>query len=457
MEANFDKAITYFRQNKDHFIGDLQALLRIPSVSTDPAKKEDVHRAAEWVAAQLKSIGIEHVNIFPTPVHPIIYGDYLKAGKNVPTVLVYGHYDVQPPEPLDLWHSDPFEPVIRDGNLYARGASDMKGQLMASLKSIQSIMAQGSCPVNLKFLFEGEEEIGSPSLRSFVEKNKEMLASTVALNPDTGIIDVDLPSIVYGLRGLAYFELRVYGPGHDLHSGVYGGVVQNPADALCALVAGLHDKDGRITLPGFYDHVRSLSDEERADLARLPMDDVFYLQQTGAPAVWGERGFTSTERIGARPTLDVNGLYSGFTGEGSKTIIPAWAMAKISSRLVPDQDPEEVHRQLLAYLEKNAPKTIRWELSYLSGAPACLVDRNHPACKALAKAMEEVWGKRPVFQREGGSVPVATDMQEVLKIDSVLTGFGLPDDNIHAPNEKLNLTAWTRGVETLIRFFYNLA
>ena len=457
MEANLDKAITYFRQNKDQFIGDLQELLRIPSVSTDPAKKEDVHRAAEWIVAQLKVIGIEHVAIFPTPVHPIIYGDYLKAGKDVPTVLVYGHYDVQPAEPLDLWNSNPFEPVIKEGNLYARGASDMKGQLLASLKAIQSIMTQGVFPVNLKFLFEGEEEIGSPSLRTFIENNKEMLASDVALNPDTGIIDVDLPSIVYGLRGLAYFELHVYGPGHDLHSGVYGGVVQNPADALCSLVAGLHDKDGKVTLAGFYDRVRALSNEERAELARLPMDDEFYLRQTGAPAVWGEKGFTSTERIGARPTLDVNGLFSGFTGEGSKTIIPAWAMAKISSRLVPDQDPKEVHQQLLSYLEKNAPKTIRWELTYLSGAPACLVDRNHPACKALAKAMEAVWGKRPVFQREGGSVPVATDMQEVLKIDLVLTGFGLPDDNIHAPNEKLNLNAWTRGVETLIRFFYNLA
>jgi acetylornithine deacetylase/succinyl-diaminopimelate desuccinylase-like protein len=457
MEANLDKAITYFRQNKDQFIGDLQELLRIPSVSTDPAKKEDVHRAAEWIVAQLKAIGIEHVAIFPTPVHPIIYGDHLKAGKDVPTVLVYGHYDVQPAEPLDLWNSDPFEPVIKGENLYARGASDMKGQLLASLTAIQSIMTQGAFPVNLKFLFEGEEEIGSPSLRTFIENNKEMLASDVALNPDTGIIDVDLPSIVYGLRGLAYFELHVYGPSHDLHSGVYGGVVQNPADALCSLVAGLHDKDGKVTLAGFYDRVRTLSNEERAELARLPMDDEFYLRQTGAPAVWGEKGFTSTERIGARPTLDVNGLYSGFTGEGSKTIIPAWAMAKISSRLVPDQDPKEVHQQLLSYLEKNAPKTIRWELTYLSGAPACLVDRNHPACKALAKAMETVWGKRPVFQREGGSVPVATDMQEVLKIDSVLTGFGLPDDNIHAPNEKLNLTAWTRGVETLIRFFYNLA
>jgi acetylornithine deacetylase/succinyl-diaminopimelate desuccinylase-like protein len=457
MEANLDKAITYFRQNKDQFIGDLQELLRIPSVSTDPAKKEDVHRAAEWIVAQLKAIGIEHVAIFPTPVHPIIYGDYLKAGKDVPTVLVYGHYDVQPAEPLDLWNSDPFEPVIKGENLYARGASDMKGQLLASLTAIQSIMTQGAFPVNLKFLFEGEEEIGSPSLRTFIENNKEMLASDVALNPDTGIIDVDLPSIVYGLRGLAYFELHVYGPSHDLHSGVYGGVVQNPADALCSLVAGLHDKDGKVTLAGFYDRVRTLSNEERAELARLPMNDEFYLRQTGAPAVWGEKGFTSTERIGARPTLDVNGLYSGFTGEGSKTIIPAWAMAKISSRLVPDQDPKEVHQQLLSYLEKNTPKTIRWELTYLSGAPACLVDRNHPACKALARAMEAVWGKRPVFQREGGSVPVATDMQEVLKIDSVLTGFGLPDDNIHASNEKLNLTAWTRGVETLIRFFYNLA
>jgi acetylornithine deacetylase/succinyl-diaminopimelate desuccinylase-like protein len=454
--SNLQASINYAHDHQNHFLETLKELLRIPSVSTDPEMKPAIQKAAYWVAAYLIKLGIEKVQVIPTNGHPIVYGEYLKSGKDKPTVLVYGHYDVQPAEPLELWTTGAFEPTIRENALFARGASDMKGQVMASLFAIESVMSQGQCPVNLKFLIEGEEEIGSPSLASFLEKNIEMLKSTVALNTDTGMIAEDVPTIAYGLRGLAFFEIRVYGPERDLHSGVFGGVVENPANALCKLVGEMHDEHGKITLPGFYDKVASLSEEERKQLARLPMDDDGYLRQTGSPAVWGEPGFTSTERIGARPTLDVNGMFSGFTGKGSKTIIPSWAMAKISMRLVPNQDPEEVYGQLNSYMKQNAPKTIRWEIIKMNGSPACFTDRESPATQALAKSLEEVWGKKPVFKREGGSVPIVSDMQKILNIQSVLTGFGLPNDNIHAPNEKLHLPTWFRGIDALIHFFYYL-
>ncbi len=332
----------------------------------------------------------------------------------------------------------------------------MKGQVIAVLSAIESIQRTSKLPVNVKFILEGEEEIGSPNLTGFLQDHKDRLACDFALNPDAGMIAQDIPTIIYALRGLAYFELRVFGPAHDLHSGIFGGVVHNPAQALCELIAGMHDKNGRITLPGFYDRVRPLPEDERLELARLPMGEEYYQQQTGVSMTWGEAGFTPNERVGARPTLEVNGLLAGLTGQGSKTVIPAHAMAKISMRLVPDQDPAEVHQQLLRYLEQNAPKTIRWELTRMAGGPASMSDPHHPATEALAKALEQVWGKRPVYKREGGSVPVVGDMQKILSVDSVLTGFGLPDDNLHAPNEKLHLPTWYKGIEALIHFFYNL-
>jgi acetylornithine deacetylase/succinyl-diaminopimelate desuccinylase-like protein len=332
----------------------------------------------------------------------------------------------------------------------------MKGQVIAALSAVESIVKQDVLPVNVKFIIEGEEEIGSPNLTAFLKEHKDLLACDFALNPDAGMIAADIPTIVYALRGLAYFELRVYGPEHDLHSGLYGGVVHNPAQALCELIAGMHDDHGRITLPGFYDRVRSLSAEERGELARLPMNEAYYRDQTGVPQVWGEEGYSPTERIGARPTLEVNGLLSGFTGKGSKTVLPAHAMAKISMRLVPDQDPAEVEKQLRQYLEQNAPKTIRWELDTMAGGPASITDPHIPGAEALSRALEQVWGIRPVYKREGGSIPVVADMQNILGVGSVLTGFGLPDDNLHAPNEKLHLPTWYRGIDALINFFYNL-
>lgn len=454
--TSIENAILYARKNEKLFLSELVEFLRIPSISTNPESISDIQRAAEWIANKLERIGIDNVKVIPTEGHPVVIGEYLKAGAEKPTVLIYGHYDVQPVEPLDLWNSGPFEPADSGDFLYARGSSDMKGQIMASISSIEAIMKTDDFPVNLKFLIEGEEEIGSPSLPKFLKEHQDTLSSSFALNPDTGMIATNIPTIVYGLRGLAYFEIRVHGPDHDLHSGVFGGVIHNPANALAQIIAGMHDQDGKVTLPGFYDDVVEISYEEKCELARLPMNDQYYLHQTNSPAVFGEKGFSSTERVGVRPTLDVNGLFSGFTGKGSKTIIPAWAMAKVSMRLVPNQDPTKVYDSLVEYMRIHAPKSIRWEIIKMGAGPASLTDPKFPATQALAKALETVWGVKPVYKREGGSVPVVAEMQQVLGLQSVLTGFGLPEDNIHSPNERMHIPTWKKGIEALVHFFYNL-
>jgi acetylornithine deacetylase/succinyl-diaminopimelate desuccinylase-like protein len=449
-------ALQYAQEHRASFLEDLKTFVRIPSISTDPESKSEMQRAAEWIAQELRALGMEHVAIYPTKGHPVVYGDLLKAGPDKPAVLLYGHYDVQPAEPLELWESPPFEPEERGENLYGRGASDMKGQVVASMKAIEALVHNGGFPVNLKYMVEGEEEIGSTNLESFIAAHKDLLESDFALNPDAGMIAKDTPTITYGLRGLAYFELRLYGPDHDLHSGLFGGTVHNPAQVLCELIAGMHDEQGHITLPGYYDPVLPISAEERAEFARLPMTEAYYLEQTGAPALFGESGYTPLERVGGRPTLEVNGLLSGFTGEGSMTVLPATAMAKISMRLVPNQRPEEVNKQLLQYLEAHAPATIRYEVKDVNSGLPSVTNRNMPAVSALSDAMESVFGKRPVYRREGGSIPVTAQISEILGIDSVLTGFGLPDDNLHAPNEKIHLLTFYRGVDTLIHFFCNL-
>ena len=449
-------AIEYANYNKEPFLASLNEILLIPSISTDPERAKDMQRAAEWVANQLDSLGMEKVKLYPTNRNPIVYGESMTSNGK-PTVLIYGHYDVQPVDPLDLWKSKPFEPTKRGDNLYARGASDMKGQIVATIKAIEALVKTGGLPINVKWIIEGEEEIGSPNLASFIAGHKKLLSSDFALNPDSGMIGEDAPSITYALRGLAYFELKVFGPAIDLHSGIYGGVVHNPANALAELIAGMHNNQGRITLPGFYDSVLPISEEERAEMARLPLNESHYLEQTGVPALEGEAGFTSNERASARPTLDVNGLLSGFTGVGSKTVIPSWAMAKLSMRLVPDQDPKEVHEQLLEYLKAKALKGIRWELTVMAGGRASISSRDSAAVIALSDALAAAWGKRPYFKREGGSVPVVIQMQKLLGVDSVLTGFGLPDDNLHAPNEKIHLPTWYKGINALIYFFLNLA
>jgi len=448
-------ALSYAHQNSQAFLDYLKSLVQIPSVSTSSDHAKAMKDTAENLANRLRGLGFSNVALHPTVGHPVVFGEYIVNQPGHKTVLIYGHYDVQPAEPLDLWKTPPFEPTQINENLFGRGASDMKGQVAASLAAVEAVLQAGEPPVNIKFMIEGEEEIGSPNLSQFLRANAPMLAADVVLNPDSGMLAADFPTLTYALRGLAYFELRVYGPEHDLHSGLFGGVVHNPAQALIELIAGMHDADGRILLPGFYDSVREMSAEERADIARLPMTEEFYLAQTGAPRLWGEKGYTPAERIGGRPTLEVNGILSGFTGHGSKTVIPSWAMAKISMRLVPDQDPEEIHRQLTQYLEQKAPATIRWELIKMAGGPASFTDPNHPAAVAMSQAMETIWGMRPVFKREGGSIPIVAEMQEILGIESVLTGFGLPEDNVHAPNEKLHLPTWYRGIDALIHFFFN--
>ncbi len=452
---DIQRALEYVRANRGRFLGELKEYLAIPSISTLEEHKGDIQRAAEWTAAQLRSLGMDNVQIMPTAGHPVVYGEWMGAGRSAPTIMIYGHYDVQPVDPLDLWTSDPFRAVVQGNYLFARGSSDMKGQVMASLKAVEAIVRTGQAPVNFKWLIEGEEEIGSQHLGDFIQTNKKLLACDFCLNPDAGMIGVDKPTITTGLRGLAYFELRVYGPDKDLHSGLFGGAVHNPAQALTELVAGMHTKNGRVTLPGFYDKVRRLSKKERADFRRLPITNRELLEQTGAPALWGEPQFTPLERIGARPTLEVNGLLSGFTGQGSKTVLPAWAMAKISCRLVPDQTPEETERQLRAYLKKHAPRTIRWELTNLHNADAALVKTDSAGVQALAKALETVWGKRPYFRREGGSIGAVALLQKYLGVDSLLTGFSMPDDNAHSPNERMHLPSWYKGIEAFVRFFYN--
>lgn len=451
------RALAFAAQNRDRYLDELKDFLRIPSISTLSEHKPDIRRCAEWVAAQLRSLGLQNVEVMPTSGHPVVYGEWLGApGK--PTVLVYGHYDVQPVDPLNEWKAGPFEPTVRDDDyIYARGASDMKGQVHAFLKALEALLRHGELSVNVKVMIEGEEEIGSPSLGEFMRAHAEKLRCDVALNANSGIIEKNLPSIIYGLRGLAYFELWVHGPDHDLHSGTFGGTILNPAQALCELIAGMHDADGRVTLPGFYDKVRTLSEEERAELRRLPHDDATWLKMTGAPALYGEKGYTTVERFGARPTLEVNGLLSGFTGEGSKTVLPAKAMAKISMRLVPYQDHNEVEQQLRAYLEQRAPKAVRWELKALAGGPAAITPRDTPYVQAAVAALEATFGVKPVFELAGGSVPVVVLTKQILGVDLIMLGFGLRDDNIHSPNEKQYLPNYYRGIETYMRFFANLA
>jgi acetylornithine deacetylase/succinyl-diaminopimelate desuccinylase-like protein len=454
--ATRKSALEYAHNNINHFQDFLSELLKIPSISTAPENKEDMVACADALMKKLRALGLENVHLFPTAKHPIIYADHLHAGSNKPTVLIYGHYDVQPVDPLELWQSDPFSPRFTGDYLFSRGASDMKGQVVACLAAIESIFSTGHFPVNLKFLIEGEEEIGSPNLKAFLESHKDLLKASVALNPDAGMIGIDTPTIVYGLRGLAYFELRLNGPDHDLHSGSFGGVVHNPAQVLCDLVARMHDANGKVMLPHFYDDVLPLTQKEKEELARLNLDDSYYKGQTGVPHTWGEKDFSPVERIGARPTLEVNGLLSGYTGVGAKTVIPSKAMAKLSTRLVPNQDPEKVHAQLREFIAANIPNTVRWELEMLSGGHPSISDVTIPEAQALAKALETVWGKKPIYKREGGSVPVVADMQQILGFDSVLTGFGLPDDNIHSPNERLHLPTWRKGIDALIEFFMNL-
>lgn len=445
-------ALAYLEENYDRFQNELIELIRIPSISHDPAYKQEMDKAAGWLAAKLASMGVNNVEIFPTQGHSIVYGEWLNGGASAATVLIYGHYDVQSPEPLADWKSQPFEPDIRNENLYARGASDMKGQTLASVNAVEAISSE-NLPINIKFVLEGEEEIGSVHLQDFLTAHREKLACDVSLNTDAGgMPDAQTPSICYSLRGGAGFVLEVFGPSQDIHSGEYGGVIQNPIHVLSKLIAGLHDEQGHITLPGFYDKVRKIEAEEHAEHARLPFSDDFFLKHSGAPAIWGEPEYLPAERVGARPTAEVLLI----TGGQPKSAIPAKATARVSFRLVPDQEPADVNQQFRQYLETQAPPTVKWDLQYLGGRHGIIVNRQSPQIRAMENALGTAFGKQPIFQRVGGGIGAVLMFKETLGIDSILTGFSLYDDNFHGPNEKLHVPTWKKGMAALVHFFHNL-
>ena len=427
-------------------------MLKIPSVSADSKFKEDLKEAAEFIKAKMKYAGVDHAEICPTDGHPIVYGEKI-IDPALPTVLVYGHYDVQPPDPLDLWDSPPFEPVIKNEKIYARGSCDDKGQVYMHLKAFETMMATDSLPCNVKFMIEGEEEVGSDNLEPFVKNNKEKLACDVILISDTSIISNDDPSITVGLRGLSYLEVEVTGPDKDLHSGVYGGAVVNPINELCKMIGSLHDENGRITIPKFYDKVAELTREQRDDLARAPFDLDAYKDELGIPETNGEEGFSTNERTGIRPALDSNGIQGGYTGEGAKTVLPSKASAKISARLVPNQDSDEITKLISDHLKKIAPDYLKVKITPHHGGSPAVIPTDSKGYQAASKAFEEAWGKTPIPTRDGGSIPIVALFQQELGTDPVLMGFGLDEDAIHSPNESYGLFNYFKGIETITQFY----
>lgn len=451
-----DKILQYIETNKSRYIAELRELIAIPSISTNPENKADVLRCADWVSKHLRMIGMQNVQVFPTEGHPIVYADSLFApGK--PTILLYGHYDVQPVDPVELWTSPPFELTERGENLYARGSADDKGQVFIHLKSIEAYLKNlGSLPINLKLIIEGEEEIGSEHLDPFVREHKELLRADLALISDTSMFARGVPSVCYGLRGVSYLQIELTGPRRDLHSGSFGGSIHNPIQALAEIIARLHDKDGRVAIPGFYRDVRALSRKERQAFRRLPWNDARYARELGVRRLYGEKGYSSLERLWVRPTLECNGIWGGFTGEGAKTVLPSKAHAKISMRLVPDQKSATIARLFERHVLKIAPKTVQIRVSYLHGGEPALTPVDSPGVRAAAAALEKGFGKKPLYQREGGSIPIVVQFKEILGLDTVLLGFGLPDENAHAPDEFMSLDNFFGGIRTSVHFYNEL-
>ena len=448
----------YLDANQERFLNELLELLRIPSVSADPKHKADVRRMAEATAAHLQAAGADQVEVCPTAGHPIVYGEKLVDPK-APTVLVYGHYDVQPPDPLNLWDNPPFEPAVKKtklhpkGAIFARGSCDDKGQFLMHVKAFEAMLKHNALPCNVKFMIEGEEEVGSKNLEKYCRDNKKKLACDVVLISDTSIIDNNTPSLTVGLRGLCYMEVEVTGPNKDLHSGVYGGAVANPANVLCQMIASLHDKKNRVTVKGFYDDVEKLSAKERKRLNDAPYDEKQYMKDLGVAELRGEAGYTTVERTGIRPTLDVNGIWGGYTGEGAKTVLPSKAYAKISMRLVPNQDPKKIEKLFQKHFESLAPNSVKVKVSAHHGGYPVVVPTDSVEYKASEKAMETAFGKKPLPQRGGGSIPIVAMFDQVLDARSVLMGFGLDSDDIHSPNEHYGLFNFYKGIET-IPYFY---
>ncbi len=441
---------------KDDRLESYKAFLRIPSISAIPAHADDCRAAAQWLAHELGAAGLEHVDVAETGGHPVVYADWLHA-PDAPTVIVYGHYDVQPVDPLELWTSTPFEPIVVGDRILARGAADDKGQIHAHLMAAAGLLAtRGAMPINVRYVFEGEEESSSVHLDAWLEANRERLVADVAIISDSGFFEGNLPAITLSLRGIMYAQIDVVGTAVDLHSGGFGGAVQNPANALAQIIAGLKGPDGRIRIPGFYDAVVALSEDDRAALAALPFDEAEYLQRLGLPALVGETGFTTLERRAIRPTLDVNGIWGGFMGEGSKTIIPAHAHAKVSCRLVADQDPDSIFEAFRSYVDEIAPPGVTTTVRYLGGGHPSLTPMDHPATRAAARALEATFGHAPVYIREGGSIPVCASFSSLLGLPVVLLGITPPDDNAHAPNEWMDLGNYETGIRTFARMFDEL-
>ncbi len=452
-----DPITRYLDEHRDRFVDDLKVVLRIPSVSAQPQHKSDVERCARHVAQDLKALGMTRADVVPTAGHPVVYAEWLGAPGR-PTALLYGHYDVQPADPLNLWSTPPFEPTVRDGKLFARGAVDDKGQVYMHLKAIEAHMkVSKALPINLKVVIEGEEEVGSENLAKFLREKRAMLDADVIVVSDTSMPGPDQPALCYALRGILYTQIEVTGPSHDLHSGAFGGAVQNPANALGVIITALKDGDGRITVPGFYDRVRTVPADERARLNREQLDEKAFIAETGAPMAWGERGYTTAERVSIRPTLDVNGMWSGYIEEGSKTVLPSLAAAKVSMRLVPDQDPAELFPRFEAYVKKVAPPGVTVKVIDLHSAAPYLTDPGHPMLQAAMRALGRAWPKPAVMVREGGSIPVMSTFQETHGLPSILMGFGLDDDQVHAPNEKFSLSSYFGGMKSVAYLYEELA
>jgi acetylornithine deacetylase/succinyl-diaminopimelate desuccinylase-like protein len=441
----------YREKNKDRFLNELLDLLRIPSVSARSEHKDDMQKCAEAVKQRLLEAGAGKVEIFATEGHPIVYGEKI-IDPDKPTVLVYGHYDVQPPDPLELWHSGPFEPVIKDGKIYARGSCDDKGQFYMHVKALEIMNQTGTLSTNIKFLIEGEEEVGSPNLGKFVKANHNLLKADVILISDTAMISLENPSMDIGVRGLSYIEVEVTGANRDLHSGVYGGAVANPITILAKMIASLHDENNHVTIPGFYDDVVVATDAERKLMAAAPFDEKEYKDDLGVKELWGEKGFTTNERTGIRPTIELNGIWGGYTGEGAKTVLPGKAFAKISARLVPNQSSDSITQLLIDHLHKIAPANVQVKVSLHHGGEPYMTPIDSKGYKAAAKAIETTFGKQPIPVRGGGSIPICALFEKELSVKIIFMGFGLDSDNLHSPNEKFNIANYYKGIETIPYF-----
>ena len=452
----------YIQKNKDKFLEELFEFIKIPSVSADLSFKKDVLKAASFLEQNLKEIGVDNVELFPTDGYPIVYGEKI-IDTNLPTILVYGHYDVQPADPYELWDSDPFNPIIKqtdihpDGAIFARGACDDKGQMFMHVKAFEAMYKSGELSCNVKFMFEGEEEVGSKNLEKFVRSNVELLKADVVLVSDTGIINNETPSICVGLRGLSYVEVEVVGPNRDLHSGLYGGAVGNPINILSKMIASLHNKDGSINIPGFYSNVVEVSEKDRLEMAKAPFDLKEYQNDLSVDEVFGEKGYSTNERNSIRPSLDVNGIWGGYIGEGAKTVLPSKAYAKISMRLVPNQSSKEITQLFINHFENIAPPYVKVKITPHHGGEGVVIPTNFPAFLAAKKAMEKTFGKTPIPVRSGGSIPIVPMFEEVLGLKTILLGFGLDSDVIHSPNEHFGLFNFYKGIETIPYFYQNLA